>query len=100
MQIELLAPQTAGATIAPQNCQAYHRVTFVASNLATTETVTVGIQLPGNVVIPALSTDGSAAGLSATNPTRTYYGGADYVLVKSGTAGACGVYLVPVAGTL
>lgn len=94
--IQNIAPTTASATVTV-GCENYERVTFAASVLATTETVAVNVLLPDGVTaVPAMDTAGAITGLTATNGTRTYYGGADYQLVKSATAGNCGVYTIPV----
>lgn len=91
-----IAPTTGAKTVNVSTGN-YERITFAASVLATTETVAVNILLPDGVsVIAAMDTTGSTGGLTATNPTRTYYGGADYQIVKSATAGSCGVYTIPV----
>lgn len=91
-----IAPTTGAKTVNVSTGN-YQRITFAASVLATTETVGVNILLPDGVaVVPAMDVNGSIAGLTATNATRTYYGGADYQLVKSATAGNCGVYTIPV----
>lgn len=69
-------------------------MTFSAPGLATSETVSVSIQFPdGQASVPAMDINGVNTGLSATNQTRNYLAGPNYVLVKSSTAASVGVYV-------
>lgn len=103
MQVQILAPTTAAKTTADGLVVPglnYERITFTASNLATTETASVLLVMPDGTFVPAMSVEGvsGAAGLTATNPSRTFYGGADYILTKLATAGAAGLWWAPVVG--
>jgi hypothetical protein len=91
-QVTLLSPQTAGATVT-EDTGAYQYVAFSAPGLAGAETCTVSVLVPdGLTAVTARDVNGSTAGLSAGNPTRTYFGGPTYKLVLSSTAGNCGLY--------
>lgn len=91
-QITLVSPQTAGTTV-NQDTQAYQYVTFNAPGLAGGETCSVSVHVPdGNTDVVAKDVNGSTSGLTASNPVRTYFGGPNYKLVLSSTAGNCGLY--------
>jgi hypothetical protein len=92
-QLTLISPTTAGGTqtVSTEN---YQYITFTASGLATTETCSVTVQLPdGQAAVPAMDVNGASGGLTATNKTRNYYGGPNYVVTQSVTAGSSGVYV-------
>ena len=94
--ITLILPATGGSTSPVISTGNYERFYLAASVLATTETVTVNVVLPDGVaVVSPLDVNGTA-GLTATNPIRVFFGGPDITVTKSATAGACGVYLIPV----
>jgi hypothetical protein len=95
--VQVIAPITGSSTVTSPSTLNYERVVFAASVLATTESVIVNVVLPDGVsVAVAPDVNGVYTGLTATNPVRTYFGGPEYQLVKASTAGACGVYLIPV----
>lgn len=97
--VQLLAPQAGALTNAAAlqvDYANYERVTFFADNLATTETAVVSILTPSGTFIPAPDVNGVVTGLSATNPARQFFGGLPYVVNKSATAGACGLWYAPV----
>lgn len=99
--ITLLAPQTDAVTTAiPFDTGAYAAVVVTADALASAETATIyqAITPPGGttVYVPAVTTIGTAASLTATLPACILPGGPTYALIKDETAGECGVYLSPV----
>lgn len=92
-QVTLIRPQQAGATVS-EDTQAYQYVTFSAPGLAGGETCSVSVQVPdGLTAVAARDVNGTATGLTASNPTRTYFGGPTYELVLSATASDCGLYV-------
>ncbi len=91
-QETLLSPQKAGATVNTETSN-YQYVTFSAPGLAGAETCSVSVHVPDGLTdVVALDVNGSAGGLTATNPTRTYFGGPNYKLVLSATVANCGLY--------
>jgi hypothetical protein len=91
-QTTLLSPQTAGATVT-EDTGAYQYVTFSAPGLANAETCSVSVLVPdGQTAVAARDVNGTATGLTASNPVRTFFGGPTYQLVLSSTAGNCGLY--------
>ena len=91
-QITLYSPAKTGTT-ATQDTQSYQYVTFSAPALAGGETCSVSVAVPdGMTAVAAKDVNGTATGLTATNPTRTYFGGPQYKLVLSTTASNCGLY--------
>ena len=91
-QITLVSPQKAGTTVS-SDTQNYQYVTFSAPGLAGAETCSVNVAVPDGLNdVPALDVTGSSAGLTATNPTRTYFGGPTYSMVLSATVANCGLY--------
>ena len=94
--ITLIRPQTGSGSSAIISTGNYERFYIVGSVLAGAETVTVNTILPDGVAAVATQDVNNSTGLTATNPTRVYFGGPDIQVSKSATAGACGVYLIPV----
>ena len=83
----IIAPQTAADT-QDLDTSAYPYITVTASNLATTETVTVSIVDSYGTATPASTWDGSDPALTATVGSITLQGGPTYRFAKSVTASA------------
>lgn len=91
-QITLVEPQKAGTTVL-QETGNYQYVTFSAPALAGGETCSVSVAVPDGLTnVVAKDVNGTATGLTASNPTRTFFGGPTYSLVLSATASNCGLY--------
>ena len=91
-QTTLISPQQAGATVT-EDSQSYQTITFSAPGLAGAETCSVSVLVPdGQTAVAARDVNGTATGLTASNPVRTYFGGPTYKLVLSATASDCGLY--------
>ena len=67
-----------------------------ASNITAAETVDVYIRTPDGDDLLLAAWDGRSNAIDATNMAVTVVGGPTYVIVKSVTAGASGIYFAPV----
>ena len=87
MSTPLIPPQTAAATEDLPTAN-YPYVTVTASNLATTETVSISIVDSYGAATTASTWDGSDPALTATVGSITLQGGPTYRFAKSITASA------------
>jgi hypothetical protein len=90
--ITIVAPQTAGIT-AKLNTRKCDTAIVSADNLAGAETVTIS-QLVNGTAKAVLDAAGDAVVLTATLASVALEGGPMYSLVKSSTAGSCGLFAV------
>ncbi len=91
-QETLLSPQKAGATVNIDTSN-YQYVTFSAPGLAGAETCSVSVHVPDGLTdVVARDVNGTTTGLTSSALTRTFFGGPNYKLVLSATAGNCGLY--------
>lgn len=90
----IISPRTA-AVVAPNygkfNSSWYDHVVIAADTLAGAEEVDIYIEVNGKYLV-AISTDNTAAKLTAAAPVITLPGGPVYAVLKDATAGACGVF--------
>ena len=92
MALTLLAAATGGGTSSDLAVRNGHTATLIASNLAGAETGSIQISYDGGTTFINLFSDGSQQQLTATNNTATVYGPGIFRVVKSATAGACGIF--------
>jgi hypothetical protein len=91
-QKTLYSPAKTGTTVIVDS-QSYQFIIFSAPALAGGETCSVSINVPdGLTAVAAADIAGVTTGLTASNPTRVFFGGPQYKLVLSTTASNCGLY--------
>lgn len=82
--VPLQAQNSTAFTSPILNTPNYEFISFAATPL-TTDTIAVNIVLPDGNVAPAPDLQGVTTGLSTSAKVRTYRGGSDFQLVKTGT---------------
>lgn len=88
----LLVAATDGGTSGDISAKTNRAVTLMANNLAGVETGDIQISHDGGTTFTDLYSNGQQMQLLAANTAVTVYGPGIYRVVKSATAGACGIY--------
>jgi len=92
MAYTLLTAATGGGTSSVISAKSGKSVTLMANNLAGVETGDVQISHDGGTTFTDLYSNGLQMQLLVANTAVTVYGPGVYRVVKSVTAGACGIY--------